>query len=683
MGKTKHTNRLFNETSPYLLQHAHNPVDWYPWGEEALQKAKTEDKVILVSIGYSACHWCHVMEKESFEDVETAILMNENFINIKIDREERPDLDHVYMEAVQLINGNGGWPLNVFLTPDEKPFFGGTYYPPVRMYNQPAWKDILRAVKDAYTKNRDEIEQQAENLMNHIGGNSISNLISKTSEDDFFKTERLNEIGGNILKNADTVWGGFGKAPKFPQTFCIRYLMSRFYYTNEQPLLDQALLSLTKMLQGGIFDQLEGGFSRYSTDDKWLVPHFEKMLYDNALLIEALSEAFQITGNPVFSDTITQTLHFIGQSFTNEDGGFYSAFDADSEGEEGKYYTWSKEEVDHILQEDAELFSKIFDLSASGNWEGRNILWLPVSLEEWSQTLSLPLPVLKEKISVMKQKLIAAKQGRVKPGLDDKILPGWNALMVKACCKAYAATGNSQALTMATANLSFLEKNLWIADQLYHSYTKGRKKQTAFLDDYASLIAAYIAIQEVSGENKWLEKAKRLTEKVIHDFSDAESSYFYFTPSHQNDIVVRKTELYDGATPSGNSMMAGNLLKLSVLLERTDWKERAIFMVKNLSDAIRQYPTSFGEWALVWQEIVKGTNEIAIVGKGANDLLPKLLRFYIPNKVLQIATAEGSDYPLLKGKKMDDGKDLIYVCYDYACQKPVASVEEIKYLLKK
>lgn len=683
MEKTQHTNRLFNETSPYLLQHAHNPVDWYPWGEEALQKAKTENKVILVSIGYSACHWCHVMEKESFEDVETATFMNENFINIKIDREERPDLDHVYMEAVQLINGNGGWPLNVFLTPDEKPFFGGTYYPPVRMYNQPAWKDILRAVKDAYTKNRDEIEQQAENLMNHIGGNSISNLISKTSEDDFFKTERLNEIAGNILKNADTVWGGFGKAPKFPQTFCIRYLMSHFYYTNEQPLLDQALLSLTKMLQGGIFDQLEGGFSRYSTDVKWLVPHFEKMLYDNALLIEALSEAYQITGNPVFSDTITQTLHFIGQSFTNEDGGFYSAFDADSEGEEGKYYTWSKEEVDHILQEDAELFSKIFDLSASGNWEGRNILWLPVSLEEWSQTLSLPLPVLKEKISAMKQKLIAAKQGRVKPGLDDKILPGWNALMVKACCKAYAATGNSQALMMATANLSFLEKNLWIADQLYHSYTKGRKKQTAFLDDYASLIAAYIAVQEVSGENKWLEKAKSLTEKVIHDFSDAESTYFYFTPSHQNDIVVRKTELYDGATPSGNSMMAGNLLKLSVLLERADWKERAIFMVKNLSDAIRQYPTSFGEWALVWQEIVKGTNEIAIVGKGANDLLPKLLRFYIPNKVLQIATAEGSDYPLLKGKKMDDGNDLIYVCYDYACQKPVASVEEIKYLLKK
>lgn len=683
MKKTKHTNRLFNETSPYLLQHAHNPVDWYPWGEEALQKAKTEDKVILISIGYSACHWCHVMEKESFEDVETATFMNENFINIKIDREERPDLDHVYMEAVQLINGNGGWPLNVFLTPDEKPFFGGTYYPPVRMYNQPAWKDILRAVKDAYTKNRDEIEQQAENLMNHIGGNSISNLISKTSEDDFFKTERLNEIAGNILKNADTVWGGFGKAPKFPQTFCIRYLMSQFYYTNEQPLLNQALLSLTKMLQGGIFDQLEGGFSRYSTDDKWLVPHFEKMLYDNALLLEALSEAFQITGNPVFSDTITQTLHFIGQAFTNEDGGFYSAIDADSEGEEGKYYTWTKEEVDHILQQDAELFSKIFDLSASGNWEGRNILWLPVSLEEWSQTLSLPLPVLKEKISAMKQKLIAAKQGRVKPGLDDKILLGWNALMVKACCKAYAATGNSQALTMATTNLSFLEKNLWIADQLYHSYTKGRKKQTAFLDDYASLIAAYIAVQEVSGENKWLEKAKMVTEKVIHDFSDAESTYFYFTPSHQNDIVVRKTELYDGATPSGNSMMAGHLLKLSVLLERADWKERAIFMVKNLSDAIRQYPTSFGEWALVWQEIVKGTNEIAIVGKGANDLLPKLLRFYIPNKVLQIATAEGSDYPLLKGKKMDDGKDLIYVCYDYACQKPVASVEEIKYLLKK
>lgn len=679
----KHTNRLIKESSPYLLQHAHNPVDWFPWGEEALQKAKVEDKVILVSIGYSACHWCHVMEKESFENEQTAALMNKYFVNIKIDREERPDLDQLYMDAVQLINGNGGWPLNVFLTPDTKPFFGGTYYPPEKRYNQPAWKDILQAIFTAYTNNREQIYQQADNLMNHIAENSMDNLLPKEDKDDFLKAENQEEVSAVILKSADTVWGGFGKAPKFPQSFLLIYLLRNFHFSNEEKALKQGVLSIQKMLQGGIYDQLGGGFSRYSTEEKWMVPHFEKMLYDNALMLETMAEAFKITGKEIFSEGIFHTLEFIRSELMNEKGGFFSAYDADSEGVEGKYYTWAKSEIDEILEEDAALFSKIYAVSKLGNWENTNILWLPISLKEWGETLAIPLPALKEKMERSKQKLIAARQNRVKPGLDDKIILAWNAIMVKACCKAYSATASNQALEMAVANLKFLEENFLEGTQWYHVVTKGEKKQTAFLDDYAALIAAYIEFAEISGENSWLEKAKALTEVVLKNFSDPSSTYFYFTPVQQKDILIRKVDVYDGATPSGNSLMAENLLKLSVLFDISEWKERAYFMVKNLSKAIRLYPASFGNWALVWQTMVNGINEIAIVGKDAKDVHKQLLQLYIPNKVLQIATEEGSDYPLLKGKDPVEGKSQIYVCYNYACKKPVETLEELKYLLKK
>lgn len=681
--KSKQANRLASESSPYLLQHAFNPVDWYPWGEEALQKAKTEDKIILVSIGYSACHWCHVMERESFEDAETAGIMNEHFINIKIDREERPDLDHIYMDAVQAMNGSGGWPLNVFLTPDARPFFGGTYYPPERRYGQPAWKDVLNAVHDAYTKNREDIIKQADHLTDHISTHPVKALIENGSESDFFNISNLDTIADNMLKTADTEWGGFGKAPKFLHTFSIRYLMTHYYYSGNDKALRQAVLSLTKMLQGGIFDQLEGGFSRYSTDDKWLVPHFEKMLYDNALMVEAMSEAYQLTGDALFLEGIRQTLSFVHSQLSTDDGGFYSAYDADSEGVEGKYYTWTKQEVDEILTDDADLFSKIFDVSIYGNWEETNILWLPVSLQKWSESLSFPLNALKEKVNILKEKLIAAKQSRVKPALDNKIILSWNAMMVQACCKAFAATGDKLALSMATTNLQYLERHLKQDSTWYHSFTGGQKKQIAFLDDLAALITAYVSYGDVTGSEVWFEKAATMTEKVIDDFSDDESAFFYYTAKEQQDVVVRKINVYDGATASGNAVMAGNLHKLSIIFDRPEWKERAIRMLKQIADAIRQYPNSFGEWALSWQQLTRGIEEIAVVGKASKDLMPQILKMYIPNKVIQTLAEGESAMPLLKGKTVDAEKNLIYVCRNYSCQQPVETIEEIKSVLKK
>jgi uncharacterized protein YyaL (SSP411 family) len=379
----KFTNRLIKETSPYLLQHAHNPVDWYPWGEEALQKASMEDKPILVSIGYSACHWCHVMERESFEDEVTADIMNKYFVNIKIDREERPDLDHVYMDAVQTITGSGGWPLNVFLTPDAKPFYGGTYFPPVRAFNRMSWKETLYAIHESYRDKREEIESQAENLTRHIVNANSFGISTQEAENTshFFSRDDLEIIAKNLLQSADKEWGGFGQAPKFPQTFSIQYLLRHYHFTNDENALKQALLSLDKMMKGGIYDHLGGGFARYSTDAQWLAPHFEKMLYDNALLVGVLAEAYQLTGQEKYAETIKETLGFIQRELTSPKGGFYSALDADSEGVEGKYYVWSKDEINSLLGDDADLFAEVYNISEKGNWEHTNILWLKEAIE--------------------------------------------------------------------------------------------------------------------------------------------------------------------------------------------------------------------------------------------------------------------------------------------------------------
>lgn len=679
----KHTNRLINETSPYLLQHAHNPVDWYPWGEEALEKAKKEDKPILVSIGYAACHWCHVMERESFENEETARLMNDNFVNIKIDREERPDIDHIYMDAVQTMTGSGGWPLNVFLTPDGRPFYGGTYFPPLRAFNRSSWREILTAINQAYKEKKDEIESQANNLTQHLEQSNAFGIGKSNKDEGFFTEKTLDEIARNLLTSADKKWGGFGKAPKFPQTLSIQFLLRHYYYSKEKTCLQQALLSLDKMIYGGIFDQLGGGFARYSTDEQWLAPHFEKMLYDNALLINVLAEAFQLTGNVLYSRTISDTIDFIRREMMSDEGGFYSALDADSEGVEGKFYTWSKKEIEDILGKDAAIFCTFYDVSDSGNWEHTNILRINKPLHQFAAEKGLDEDELYSKFQNCKAQLMEERSKRVRPQLDDKILLGWNALMNVACCKAYAATGNRSYKEMATKNAAFLEASFTSSDSIewLHTYKNGSAKYPAFLDDYAYLVSAFIHVQEITGNGDYLLKARKITELVIRDFSEEDSTFFYFTSRNQKDVIIRKKEVYDGATPSGNSTMAFNLQYLGMVFNKAEWIEQARNTVQQLGNTITRYPTSFGNWACLLQQFIYGVSEIAVTGKNALEVLPELLKEYIPIRIIQASNRPSDEFPLLHEKDFEKAV-LFYVCKDYACQKPVTKVSEIKSLLK-
>jgi hypothetical protein len=673
-----HNNHLINETSVYLLQHAHNPVNWYPWCDEALKKAMAEDKPILVSIGYAACHWCHVMERESFEDEATAKLMNEFFINIKIDREERPDLDHIYMDAVQAMSGSGGWPLTVFLTPQGKPFYGGTYFPPIAAHNRMSWKDTITAVHKAYRERKNEIVSQAENLTEHlIKANSFGiDKSNQTQSASVFSEEKLNEIADNILKQADKEWGGFGNAPKFPQTFSIQFLLRHYHFTKNENALLQALLSLDKMIDGGIYDQLGGGFARYSTDKKWLAPHFEKMLYDNALLISVLSEAYQLTKKEKYVSVIKQTMQFIQREMMNDEYGFYSALDADSEGVEGKFYTWSKKEIDEILKEDANLFCTLFDVSENGNWEHTNILWMPESIENFAVRKKIEIKELQLIIRQCKEKLFNKRTERIRPQLDDKILLGWNALMNVACSKAYAASGNDKYKELAICNMQFIEEKMQKeSDSFYHTYKNQVARIDAFLDDYAYLIQSYIHLQEITGNGDYLIKAKNITTFVIENFSETETGFFYYTHQQQQDVIVRKKEVYDGATPSGNAVMALNLYYLSIVFDIPDWHQRSLKMCESLSNAIIKYPTSFGCWASAFQINFYGTKEIAVVGNGAEQYLPAILKNYLPNKILQSTNVKNSIFPLFKGKFNEEMLSF-YVCKNYICSRPVYEVGE-------
>jgi uncharacterized protein YyaL (SSP411 family) len=677
----QHTNHLINETSPYLLQHAHNPVNWYPWGEEALQKARSEDKPILVSIGYAACHWCHVMERESFEDESTAALMNDHFINIKIDREERPDLDHIYMDAVQAMSGSGGWPLNVFLTPEAKPFFGGTYFPPVRAFNRASWKEVLTGVYKGYQEKKDEIISQAENLTAHLVSSNSFGIQSpgNNTDDSLFSDMILQTIADNILANADTECGGFGKAPKFPQSFSIQYLLRHYHFTKDERSLSQALLSLDKMINGGIYDQLGGGFARYSTDVEWLAPHFEKMLYDNALLVSVLSEAYQLTHRKLYADSIEHTLAFIEREMLSDENGFFSALDADSEGVEGKFYTWSYQEIIDLLGNDASLFCDYYDVSENGNWEHTNILRVNKPLPGFAEINHMSAIDLQRVLATGRQKLMQRRDQRIRPLLDDKILLGWNALMNTAYAKAYAATGNTSYRDMAVRNMIFLE-SVFIAQDgsWHHTYKNSQARIPAFLDDYAYLIQAYIHLQEITGDGQYLIKARDLAEEVIENFSEPETGFFFYTHQTQSDIIVRKKEVYDGAVPSGNAVMAQNLLYLSIVFDRTEWGRRSQDMLRSLHKAITKYPGSFGVWAITIQLVTRGMLEIAIIGQQAKDFLCPVLERFIPNKILQSEETNSPFFPLLRGKTGGEkGGTAFYVCEKYACKAPFFTVEAL------
>jgi uncharacterized protein YyaL (SSP411 family) len=675
------SNRLENETSPYLLQHAHNPVDWFPWGDEALQRAKNENKPILVSIGYAACHWCHVMEKESFENKEIAAVMNENFVNIKIDREERPDLDHIYMDAVQTMTGSGGWPLNVFLTPDKKPFFGGTYFPPQRAFNRSSWREVLMAVSNAFREKRDEIDSQAENLTAHLlQSNSLGHQAPGDGTN--ISKEKIDDLFRNLMKSADKEWGGFGTAPKFPQTFSIQFLLRYYNVTRNRDALNHACLSIDKMIEGGIYDQLGGGFARYSTDNEWLVPHFEKMLYDNALLISVLAEAYQLTRKDRYREVIDETIGFVKREMMHPGGGFYSALDADSEGEEGKFYTWEFDEVKRLLDQDAEIFCQFFDVTQNGNWEEKNILRVKDSLDDFAREKKISIDELKVHIRNGRSVLFSERDKRIRPALDDKIILSWNALMNTALSKAFAATGVDEYRDLAVVNMRFLLTHFKNKSDEYfhHTWKSNEAKNFAFLDDYAFLVQAILNLQEITGDADWIFKAREITEYVINNFGEEETDFFLFSDARQQDLIFRKKEVYDGATPSGNATMANNIYRLSILLDIPEWKRRAVRMVSSLNNVAVRYPTSFGMWAVLLAEIVDGTQEIVVVGGEPSTLAKQILAEYIPHKVFLVSKTGKEQLPLVTGKTPID-KPLIYLCREYSCLKPVAELNQLLALM--
>ncbi len=673
-------NELHKETSPYLLQHANNPVHWQPWCAKTLKIAEQLDKPILISIGYAACHWCHVMERESFENEATAAIMNEHFVNIKIDREERPDIDHIYMDAVQAIAGNGGWPLNVFLTPQGKPFYGGTYFPPVKAHGRSSWTDVLLSINEAWKNRREEMESQADTLLEHLkksnnfGG--LKNSIEIETGTISFTKDDVISITKNLLENADVVEGGFGKAPKFPQTFSINVLLQAAYFLKDEMALTQAELSLTKMLQGGIYDQLAGGLCRYSTDAEWLAPHFEKMLYDNALFITALSNAYLLTKKDIYKDAVAHVCNFLFEEMKNKEGGYYAAIDADSEGVEGKFYVWDKAEIDNLLGKDAALFNAYYDVTDEGNWEEKNILRILKPIEH--VTTHFNISVIEAISIIEKSKIIilAQRNKRIRPITDDKILLGWNALLVSAFCKAYAVLQDDKYKIAAVELYMFIEKSFRNEKAgFFHTYKHGQAKYPAFLDDYAYFIEASISLQEITGKENYLHKAKTLVEYVFENFADTDSNFFFFTEKSQNDVIMRKIELYDGASPAANSVLASNLLYLSIVFDNNEWGNRATKMIESLKTIILKHPGSFGVWASAAINMAVGINEVVIIGQNMIPQLLKVLHQYFPNKILQSSFGK-SPMPLLKGKVNSD-KTSLFLCRNFICLKPFFNTEDL------
>ena len=678
-------NRLQFETSPYLLQHAHNPVEWYAWKPEAFEKAKEEDKPILVSIGYSTCHWCHVMERESFENEQVAAFMNKHFVNIKVDREERPDVDQIYMEACQAISGSGGWPLNCFLLPDGRPFFAGTYYPPQSAYNRPSWMALLQNIHQAYNERRKVVEEQADQLtqlVRNADGVFVKDQLLPEAMETGFPAEAADAIFEQIKTRFDRQEGGFGSAPKFPGTMSLEYLLEYHYFTGNQEALDHALFSLDRMIKGGIYDQLGGGFARYATDRAWLVPHFEKMLYDNALLVGFMAEAYKVTGKDLYRDTIKETLGFVKREMTSPEGGFYSALDADSEGEEGKFYVWEYEEVATLLGEEGKAFMEFYNITPGGNWEGKNILWRPKTAAAFCSEKGMEQATFQSIVQRGREKLFERRSKRIRPGLDDKILLSWNALQVTAYAKAHAALGVVDYREAAVDTLHFLLRVFAQEDgvSLYHSYKDDQAQYDAFLEDYAFLIEACLEVYEITFDFYWLEKAATFTAFVLEHFHDPDSKMFYFTSARQDDLIMRRKDMYDSAQPSGNSTMVRNLKRLSILVGNQDYGRLATEMLLRVEEAVSKYPSSFSRWAAAIMQEAFPFYELAVLGEDAMVMGAQINALYLPNKVIMAAREEKGDYPLLAGKGgMDDTN--IFVCKDYACELPVKSVSQVQKMI--
>ena len=660
-------NLLTHETSPYLLQHAGNPVHWMPWGKEAFLKAAAENKPVLVSIGYSSCHWCHVMEHESFEDQETADLMNTLFINIKVDREEYPDVDHVYMDAVQAMTGSGGWPLNVFLTPDKKPFYGGTYFPPVRAHGRASWREVLMNVSQYFTQNREDVEMQSSTLTEHLKQSSQIGKIKDTSVEEPHRV--CEDIKNKLLANADSEHGGFGVAPKFPSTFSIKFLLNHYVLYGDEASLKQALRSLDKMMMGGIYDQIGGGFARYSTDTYWIAPHFEKMLYDNALLIDVYAIAYTITKNESYRQVIDETIAWLRREMTSHEGGFYSAQDADSEGEEGKYYTWSAAELNEILDDEYEWFAAYYHVSEMGNWEHTNILY---STYESQSALS---ENHRTKLKAIHTKLIDYRNLRIKPMTDDKMLLGWNALMNKALVRAYLSTEQIEYLHLAEQNMAFLLKSYHSSTHLYfHTYRLGEAKIPAYADDLAFLADALICLGNATAETSYLLKAKEIVDYMNSFFSSDEHGMYQFVHANFLQVDINKQEIYDGAIPSPNAVMCDVTNQLSYIFQEDRYRIRSQKMRTHIAAVFQQYPGSFGLWCAAYQNQAQPFKEVLLSGNNAMEYYRALhTKKYQPAVMYITSNKKEEKIASLLGK-YQEGETLIYICNELNCLEPLRDV---------
>ncbi|HEX8549403.1 MAG TPA: thioredoxin domain-containing protein [Cytophagaceae bacterium] len=662
-------NRLANEQSPYLLQHANNPVEWYPWGPEALEKARLEDKPILVSIGYSACHWCHVMERESFESQSVAQIMNENFVNIKVDREERPDIDQIYMEALQTMNLRGGWPLNVFLTADAKPFYGGTYFATSH------WVNILNQIAGAYKNNRQDLEHSAEEFTKSLNYTETYKygLENGTRE---FSINELIKAYEKLALQFDNKLGGMNKSPKFPMPSIYIFLLRYYHLTNNESALRHVTLTLNKMAAGGLYDQLRGGFARYSTDEEWFAPHFEKMLYDNGQLVSLYSEAFTVTRDQLYKEVILETISWLENEMVSPEGGFYSALDADTEGEEGKFYVWNSSEIDMHLNEDASLFKYYYNVVPAGNWEhGQNILHRNFSDEAFANKHRIDVDFLKEKVRHWKNVLLDARNSRPKPGLDDKIIASWNGIMTKGLVDAYRALDDEKALTLAIANGNFIKANMLQNGKLYHSYKNGQANVDGFLEDYAFVIQGFISLYEATFGESWLFLAKELADYALEHFNDVDESLLYFTSNTADKLIARKKELFDNVIPSSNSTMANNLYLLGLHFGEQAFIDRSLDMLTRLKKLISSDLYYLSNWATLYSSQVRPTVEFAIAGDYYINFRKEIDKYYLPNKVVA-GTQYFSNLPLLKGRGPRSWETSIFVCFNKTCGLPVHNVND-------
>ncbi len=679
----KYNNHLVHETSPYLLQHAHNPVNWYPWSDEAWTKAKNENKLVLVSIGYSSCHWCHVMEHESFENDSTAKIMNDLYVCIKVDREERPDVDQVYMTAVQLMTGSGGWPLNCFCLPDGRPIHGGTYFP------NATWNEVLVKLADFYKEEKSRAEQYAEELTKGIHQTELITLKKSEAE---FHVDDATKIVDNWKKLFDDAEGGPNRSPKFPLPNNYEFLLQYAHASKDESLLKHINLTLKKMAYGGIYDQVGGGFSRYSTDSLWKVPHFEKMLYDNAQLVSLYSHIYQLTKDELYKSVVYETLEFISREMTSAEGTFYSALDADSEGEEGKYYVWKKEELKGLIPNpspkekgelDYKIFSEYFNINDKGLWEhGNYILLRKKTDEEIAKEFSVSVDEVKKIIAHAKTTLLKEREKRIRPGLDDKQLTSWNALMIKGYCDAFDAFGETKFSTSAIRCANVLIKNMKRSDGgLYHSYKNGKATINGYLEDYSFSIEALIALYQSTFDERWLNEAKQFADYALQHFYDPETGMFFFTSDLDKALIARKKEIADNVIPASNSSIAKGLFMLGIYFDKKKYADIASQMLNNVKDDMARYGSSYSNWGTLLLHYTFPFKEIVIAGSDADQKRKELNQYYIPNKIFAGSTISTSKLTLLENRTVQ-GKTLIYVCENKTCKLPFEETERVIHLVK-